>query len=191
MGTLFWTNTALAAGSMFTVYPTYPKENTSWIVRDVNKGSQYNEHLTIENLSEEEISLSILSKKTTGSPDNIQIEKTKTAEWIKPSVTEIKLGAKEKKQIDINISIPENAQIGEYQGAIIVNHQSTEKNQLNISTEIGNRFYLNITDNTNLMTNTFSPPNINLHLLLIFLSIAGILYGLPIKKLTSQLIKNE
>lgn len=190
MGSIFWANSALAAESMFTVYPTYPKENSNWIIRDVNRGNNYSEYLTLENLSEKEITLQITSRETSGTFENIKINKNAKAEWIQPSMNEITLSAKEKKNMEINIHIPEDAKIGEYQGAILVNNPTKTKDQFNISTEIGNRFYLNITDNKNLITNTFSPPNINLHLVLILLSIAGILYGIPIKKLTSQLIKN-
>jgi hypothetical protein len=189
------TNTVFASESTFTIYPTYPTENSTWIVRDVNPNQNYKEYLTLENLSNESIQINLAFHKTSGTKENITIQEEtnpgEEAPWIKPGANQVNLAPHAKKNIEINIAVPTNITNGQYQGAIMATLSPNKGEGLQISTRIGSRIYLNITTNQELQANTLAPPNNSLHILLIVLSLMGIAFGTFPLRLTSHKVKHE
>lgn len=173
--------------SAFTTYPTKTINQDKWIVRDVNPGRHYREQITIENLSDENIELKIDIVESTGGRENIRLLENSTyqpiKQWIKSEQDIVKLSPFEKKNINLNIQVPGNQELGEYQAVALVSQTSEKSGNLKISTRIGNRIYLNVTDQKILQTNTFNseinPPQITL----IILSLIAITYSfMPAKK---------
>lgn len=173
--------------SAFTTYPTKTINQDKWIVRDVNPGRHYREQITIENLSDENIELKIDIIESTGGRENIRLLENSTyqpiKQWIKPEQDIVKLSPFEKKNINLNIQVPGNQELGEYQAVALVSQTSEKSGNLKISTRIGNRIYLNVTDQKILQTNTFNSEINPPQLTLIILSLIAITYSfMPAKK---------
>ncbi len=191
VGTLLLTPLVQAAAPVFTTYPTHTSDRSKWINRDVNPGENYQENLTVENLSDQPIKLNIKIVESTGSKDHIKLLEDvpyqNIGNWINPEFTEIKLKAKEKKSIKLNIQVPADTELGQYQSVALVSDLQSSDQQLQINTRIGSRIYLNVTNNSILQSNTFSPDIPILQLSLVILSLGGIIYGLlPSRKLVNQ-----
>ncbi len=188
-------NLAQAQSMSFTSYPSHTKNQNKWIIRDVNPGQSYREYLTVENLTDQPIDLEIKTVETSGSKEAIKLLENQPprniGNWLKPGTMKVSLGNKEKKEIPIDIIVPENTALGEYQGAILVSHLTENPSQLNLSTRIGNRIYLTVTDNPNLQTNTFSLQIENWQVIVIGLSLTGLVYGLRPQKMIKQPTRHD
>jgi uncharacterized membrane protein len=175
----------------FTTYPTNTVNQNKWIVRDVNPGHQYEENITVENLSNQPIELQLEVIESAGDRNNIRLLENQftssLSQWIKPEHNRIHLSALEKKDIALQFNIPANQKLGEYQAVALVSHSQKDADNLSISTRIGNRIYLNVTDKQVLQTNSFTPTINPAHWTLIILSIGGIIYGLlPLRQLNQK-----
>lgn len=179
---------------VFTIHPSRPLTTSNWIVRDVNPGKNYHETLTLENLSPETISLELTFKETSGTRDNIEIRENddfaNIGQWTSISPNQVTLSPHEKKNVDLLINIPPNVSSSEYQGAILAIHQQ-KKGEMNISTRIGTRIYLNVTNSEILSTNTAQPTNYSTSLLLCIISLAGLIYGFWPGQISRQTPKYE
>lgn len=176
--------------AVFTSYPSNTIDHNKWIVRDVNPGENYEEYLTVKNLSDKNIKVKLNTVETTGPKENIRVldnqEPKNIGNWIGLENQFIELQANQKKDLKISISIPEKAATGEYQAAVFATYTDESNRNLNTTTRIGNRIYLNVTNNHSLYTNTFS-PNINItQLSLIIFSILGIIISSVSLKLDNK-----
>jgi uncharacterized membrane protein len=179
------------ADNSFTTYPANRVNENKWIVRDVNAGHQYEENITVENLSERPIELRLEIIESAGDRNNIRLLENQysnsLSKWIKPEQSIIHLNPREKKDIILKLDIPTNQNLGEYQAVALVSHSQKNSDNLNISTRIGTRIYLNVTDQKILQTNSFNPSINPGHWTLIILSIGGIIYGLiPLRQLNQK-----
>lgn len=179
------------ADNSFTTYPANRVNENKWIVRDVNAGHQYEESITVENLSERPIELRLEIIESAGDRNNIRLLENQysnsLSKWIKPEQSIIHLNPREKKDIILKLDIPTNQNLGEYQAVALVSHSQKNSDNLNISTRIGTRIYLNVTDQKILQTNSFNPSINPGHWTLIILSIGGIIYGLiPLRQLNQK-----
>lgn len=181
-------------GPVFTTYPSNTANHNKWIVRDVNPGEKYEEYLTIKNLSDKNIEVKLKTVETSGSKEEIRILDNLTPKnignWINLENQTVQLKANEKKEIKITLAIPEEVQSGEYQAAVFATYTDKLNNNLNTTTRIGNRIYLNVTNNQSLYTNTFNPKINITQIGLIVLSLIGIIISsvslkLENKKITS------
>lgn len=171
----------------FTTYPSYTQKGDNWLVRDVRPGESYREFITLENLSSETIILKIEIIESTGQKPQITLLENQPAAnaglWIVAETEEIALNASEKRIVGLDITIPKAVDAGEYQAVALVSENPGTDQPIGISARIGTRIYLNVTGAADLRSNTLAPPNNNLHIALIILSVAGIIYGtLPHKQ---------
>ena len=178
---------ACAEAGTFTTFPSHSVDHSSWIVRDVNPGGTYQEFITLQNLSNQNITLEIEIMESSGNQENIKLLENLPLEtvglWIKPEINKINLKAKEHRQIKFEIQVPSDTVPNEYQAVALVSEQGNSENPIKIQTRIGNRFYLNVTNSNDLKTNTFTPNNHELQIGLIILSLGGLVYGfMPSKK---------
>lgn len=166
------------SGAVFTAYPSHTVNHNKWIVRDVNPGEKYEEYLTIKNLSNKNISIKLNTFETSGTSENIKILENETpkniGKWIGLENQTVELKANEKKEVKIILSIPNQAAIGQYQAAVFATYTEESSKNLKTTTRIGNRIYLNVTNDTSLYTNTFNPKINPLQLSLIIFSSIGI-----------------
>lgn len=188
---LFIPSIVLAETGVFTTFPSYSTDHSTWIVRDVNPGGKYEEYITLENLTENKITLEISMIESSGDKSNIQLlekkDPKKAGLWITPGTNIVELNGQEHRQIKLNINIPGDAKPGEYQAVAMVTEKKPDNQRFRINTRIGNRIYLNVTLSNDLKTNTFIPDNYALQTGLIILSLGGILYGTwPLKKHTKK-----
>ena len=164
---------------IFTAYPSNTGNRNKWIVRDVNPGDKYEEYLTIKNLSDKKIHVQISSVETAGSETEIQILDNQPAQnigkWINLEETSIEIGAYEKKQVKIVFAIPAETPLGEYQAAVFATHTNRTATNLNMTTRIGTRIYLNVTNNKILHSNVLALPINGAQLVLIIFSLLGII----------------
>ncbi|MBD3270698.1 hypothetical protein GF376_04175 [Candidatus Peregrinibacteria bacterium] len=185
---LLMTQTAIVSAQVFTTYPSKPYQgNKQWIVKNVNLGKNYQEKITVRNLTERTISLTLEFKESTGTKENFKIieheEFKSIGNWINFETYEIQLKPFEKKQIEMDIKIPKTAREKEYQGVILITHTDKAQNsKMNIATRIGNRVYLNVTKNSELQTNITNLTVTPLQISLILIALAGIAYGIKKNK---------
>ena len=177
-------------GAVFTSYPSNTADHNKWIVRDVNPGEKYEEYLTIKNLSDKKIEIKLNTVETSGSKEEIRILDNQTPKnignWINLEKETVELNANEKKEVKIVLAIPSQVQLGEYQAAVFATYTDHLSNNLNTTTRIGNRIYLNVTNNQSLYTNTFNPKINITQLALIIFSIIGIIISSVSLKLENK-----
>ncbi len=188
---LIGAQTLLAQEIPFTTFPTHTENHNKWIIRDVNPGSSYDESITVKNLSDYTISLKLETIEFSENGEKINLREGVPPEdigkWISFNEQKLSLQPHEKKELSLKISIPEKTALGKYQAAVMVSHSSGEEGQLNLSTRIGNRIYLNVTDSKLLQTNTVNYWNPSLQIFLILASLLGLYYGLKPEKTVKSL----
>lgn len=191
IGLLLCAPLAQASSAVFTTYPSHTLNNNKWIIRDVNPGQSYQEEITAENLQNYPITLTLQVIESSGSKENIRLLENQPNQnignWIQPEINSIDLAAHQKQNIKINIIIPNKTELGEYQAVILTTNTDKNKGNLNIATRIGNRIYLNVTNNPILQTNIFSTNISVIQITFITLSVIAILYGIrPNKRPADQ-----
>ena len=178
--------TAGAQEAVFTTFPSYSTDHSTWIVRDVNPGKNYVEYLTLQNLTEIPVTLEIAIIESSGDQNNIKLLENTAPQhaglWIRPEPDTVTLQGGEKQQIRLSINVPANTTPGDYQAVAMISPKNHDDRQIKINTRIGNRIYLNVTESNQLYSNTFVPENHALQIGLIIASLGGIIYGfLPVK----------
>lgn len=191
---LISTQVAMAAAgeNLFTTYPSFTKDRNKWIIRDANPGQQSEDYLTLDNLSDQTITLSLTVKELSGTKTQPQIIENQNLQnignWTKLENNQVTLSAHQKSQVKVIIQVPENAQLGSYQEVVLVSHVQQQTSDLNVATRIGDRIYLNVTDQKNLQANTQNLNVTPLQLALIILASLGIIASLSVPVKTK--IKN-
>lgn len=186
-----------------TIYPTTPGQNNQqWIIESVRPGTTLTKSLTIENRSTTTQTIEIdfheaevTKTPSTNSSRTKEIKPTKTNEKFTPKLKEpyknignwitipeqkITLEANQKKQIDVSIKVPEQAEEQEYIGAFYATTHGNQNN-LKVVKKVGVRTYLTVDNHaTNpLQTNIFNqihPINIGLIIISLIGGIASITY---------------
>ncbi len=188
---LIWVSTSTANSPSFTSYPE-DISNGNWIIKNVNPGKNYYEKLIVKNLENETIQLNLKFNEFIENNKNIQLLENQKylniGNWISPTSQTIQLLPYETKRISFEIKIPKQTLEKQYQGAFLISKQLSQNNSFNINTRIGNRIYLNVTNNNLLENNIFNLPISKTNLLFIFISILMLGYSLFHSK---RLIKNK
>jgi uncharacterized membrane protein len=174
----------------FTIYPSYiHKNNKNWIILDLEQGSKKTDYVTIENLTDKKQSIKIEfkeAKEEEGSYLPIDNEPYKNLGlWIEISENIVTLNPNEKRKIPIEITIPNKANIDEYKGTILASKTEKNEQNLNITTRIGVRTYININKTNLLQTNIFTSSSYKsvFFFILSFIGVVGsILYSIINKK---------
>jgi hypothetical protein len=176
--------------AVFTTYPTNTEHHNSWIIKDVNPGQQQKESITVKNLTDQPIQLSISFREMEGDRQNAKIIENENfkniGNWIKLDQTSVNLAPNQSQKIGFTIQTPGDTKLGEYQGTILVSYFNNNQPPLNLVTRIGNRIYLNVTDSKILESNTTNLEITPLQIALIILSSLGIIYGLKNNKKSQQ-----
>jgi len=168
--------------AVFTTYPTNTINHNQWIIKDINPGQTQQESITIKNLTNQNITLNLSIKETSGNRENTkiieQLPYKNIGNWLKLEQSSINLSPLEIKNIPFTISVPTDTKLAEYQGTILVSYIDSNSSDLQIATRIGNRIYLNVTNNKDLQSNTINLFVSPLQIFLIIISALGLSYGL-------------
>lgn len=170
-------NTSNALSGDFTIYPTNSTEK--WVNQEMHPGESKKQLITLVNATNQEITLNLEFKNTLGTRDKIKIDelsKNQLRSWLSYP-NSVNLKPNEKKVIETNITIPENANTGDYQGVLLASYSQTTSDLLTINTKIGTRYYINVTPTSEIQSNIFNLPNINTQIALILMATIGLIYG--------------
>lgn len=190
--TLLTTQVAAASSdNTFTTYPSFTKHRNKWIVRDVNPGQTTEDYITVENLSDHSLTLDLNVKELSGTEEKPKIIENQNFQnignWTKLESNQLTLSAHQKSQVKIVFQIPENAPLGSYQEVVLASHTADQGTNLGVATRIGNRLYINVTDQKVLQANTQNLNVTPLQLTLIALASLGIIASLSFPAKTKNL----
>lgn len=133
------------------------KENPltkAWFIYTLNQGEIRNGKVDIANTSDKAIEARLYSVDavTTAdgafAPEPEDKEKKGVGVWTSLDVSELSLGPREKKTVDFTINIPNDAEVGDHMGAIIVQSKEVPEEMrgsgMRIATRVGARMYITI-----------------------------------------------
>ncbi len=145
----------------FTVYPTYMHGDSSrWIILDAVQGTTLRDFVTLENLTEQTQTISLVASEAEESETSYLIKDSANPDgllsWIKFDKTEYILEPGQKIKAPFEISVPASAAIMGHTGAILASQTSQNDHSLNIVTRIGVRLYLNVVAPGTPLQNTIS-----------------------------------
>lgn len=170
---------AQAATGDFTIYPSYMHGNSkSWILLDLEQGATITDYVTVENLTNEPQSLKlhvVEAEVQNGSfLLNEENEYQHLGNWTRLEEQMVKLQPNEKKKMPVHLSIPQNIDTQEYTATILASKTETNKQNINITTRIGVRMYVDVHEAQALGTNIFSSTAYTSTLFFIF-SLMGVI----------------
>ncbi len=124
----------------------------SWFIYGIPGGMDKKDSVTVENQGENPITLQVYAVDSTETSEgsfalkNESDPKYDVGSWVKLSVSEVTLGAKESKKIPFTITVPLNAEKGEHSGGIIFQTASPKKLEtkgmgINVVSRVGVRIY--------------------------------------------------
>ncbi|MEZ4087391.1 MAG: DUF916 domain-containing protein [Candidatus Gracilibacteria bacterium] len=154
---------AHAATGDFTIYPTYQHgDNTSWILLKAEQGQTTKDFVTIENLTNEPLSLNLEILDANDESGTFLLNQDPTKKnlsgWMSIGMDSIDLKPHEKKNIQVDFNIPDNAKTQEYKASILASKSEKNAQNILITTRIGVRVYANIVEPTMAQTNIFATP---------------------------------
>lgn len=166
-----------AATGDFTIYPSYMHgNNKSWLLLDLGQGETKTDYVTVENLTDTKQSLALNVVEATEKDGSFILTEGREAEhlgeWASLEQTTIELGPREKQQIPVEIAIPQNAKTANYKATILASKNERNAQNINITTRIGVRMYVDIHKPTTLGTNIFSSAAY-INSMFFFLSVMG------------------
>lgn len=152
---------ALAATGDFTIYPSYfHGESKSWLLLDLEQGETITESITLENLTEKPQTLELKVVEATGKNGSFSLienqEFKHLGNWTTLSQTNVQLDPYEKQKIPVEIIIPKNAEKMNYKASILASKTETNAQNINVTTRIGVRMYMDIHEPHALGTNIFN-----------------------------------
>ena len=152
-----------AATGDLTIYPTYKHgDNSSWIILDAEQGQTVKDSVTIENLTNQPLSLNLEifdAKDQSGTfLINEKPAEQELSTWMNIPANTVELQPHEKKTIPVEFMIPKNAQIHEYKASILASKSEKNAQNILITTRIGVRVYANVVEPTFAQTNIFATP---------------------------------
>jgi len=158
--TLMLVPAATASSGNFTIYPTYMHgNNDSWIILDAESGKKTTDAITLENLTNQKQTIYLEAKDATPTKDsfviNDQPASQVSSQWISFPQSEYTLEPKQKVQVPIEISVPQNIERKEYTNAILASQNNPGEN-VNIVTRIGIRTYINVIPPSTLQASTLN-----------------------------------
>ena len=133
------------------IYPNQSEWNLkneaskSWFIYTLKQEGIKKSKVDIKNDSDQLIDLKIYpvdavtTKDGSFAPQSEDATKDGVGTWIKLPITELSLNPKETKTIDFTITVPQNAEIGDHMGAIIIQNKKTAGTEKNTSVQVVNR----------------------------------------------------
>jgi len=182
MSTLFLILTnimpAIAQTGEFTIYPSFMHgDNKSWIIQNIEQSNNKTEYVTIENLTNKEETISLdLREATEENGSFLPMENHEYKNlglWINLPETVITLSPYEKRKTPLTISIPKNADPNEYKATILASKTTKDDQNINITTRIGVRIYINVKPTSAIQTNIFNTTKY-VDSVFFFLSLVGL-----------------
>lgn len=154
---------AHAATGDFTIYPSYMHgDNKSWLLLDLEQGETITDYVTVENLTGESQTLELNVVEATEENGSFLLTEEKEAEhlenWTALPQTIVELAPFEKQKIPVEITIPEKAQKTDYKASILASKTETNAQNIDITTRIGIRMYVDVHEPQALGANIFSSP---------------------------------
>ena len=139
-------------GAYPTTYDTSNPNTKSWFIYSLGANEKKNDSVTVENSSDQEVSAKVYAVDATITKDGAFAllqqteEKKDMGSWIKLSVSQITLKAKEKKEIPFTVTVPKYVSIGDHAGGIVfenINAKTDNQQGLNVNlvSRIGVRVY--------------------------------------------------
>lgn len=178
------TNPPGTPSAEFTAYPTYLHgDNKSWIIRQAEPGKSITDSVTVQNLTNKAITITLNVEEATEVNGTFTLKETAATDlglWTKLGTQSVELGPNEKKRIPVNIQIPSNAvEKSTYLGSVLAVKESVNDQNIKIVTRIGVRIYLDIVPPGTLETNIFNatPQNIFFFVFSLIGLLAAIFYN--------------
>lgn len=149
---------AVTSGSFGAAPSTYSDTDPrtrSWFIYTYSAGETRKDSVTLENKGSEPVTVKVYPADSTTTTDGAFALESETDErntigaWVKVSQNEVTISPNEKKDIPFTISVPKNAQKGDYSGGIVFentkpqNYQSKNMN-LEVVSRLGVRVYLTV-----------------------------------------------
>lgn len=126
----------------------------SWFIYTLELGEVKKGKVDIVNSSSESVEVkvypvdAVTTKDGAFAPQPEDREKIDVGAWIRLAESEVSLGPKETKTIDFTLKVPENAEVGDHMGAIIVQAKELPEvgggTVMRVVTRIGSRMYITI-----------------------------------------------
>jgi len=133
------------------IYPNQsewnPKNESSksWFIYTLKPEEIKKSKVDIKNDSDQSVDLKIYpvdavtTKDGSFAPQSEDVTKDGVGIWIKMPISELSLNPKETKTVDFTITVPQNAEIGDHMGAIIIQNKKTTGTEKNTSVQVVNR----------------------------------------------------
>lgn len=126
----------------------------SWFIYTLEPGEVKEGKVDIINTSDESVGVraypvdAVTTKDGAFAPQSEDREKINVGAWVVLAESEVSLEPKETKTIKFTIKVPENAEVGDHMGAIIIQSKelpgAVEVTGLRIATRVGARMYITI-----------------------------------------------
>lgn len=126
----------------------------SWFIYTLEPGEVKEAKVNVVNQSEEPVEVKIYpvdavtTKDGAFAPQSEDREKIDVGAWINMPTSELSLKPNETKVIDFTIKVPENAEVGDHMGAIIVQNKEIPKTEegtaMQVVNRVGARIYLTV-----------------------------------------------
>jgi hypothetical protein len=142
------------------VYPNASEWNEqsplskSWFIYALEPGEVKNAKVDVINQSSQSVDIKIYpvdavtTKDGAFAPQPEDAKKTDVGAWVSLPVSELSLGPNETKTIDFTIRVPENVEVGDHMGAIIIQGKEVpaaeEGTTMRVVTRVGARIYLTV-----------------------------------------------
>lgn len=154
---------AYAVTGDFTIYPSYMHRGSkSWILLDLKQGEAVTDYVTVENLTNEPQTLTLEVREATEETGSYLLvesnEYASIGNWIRLTEQSVALKPYEKKRVPVEIKVPQNADIKNYKASVLGSKTETNSQNINITTRIGVRMYVDVHEATPSQANIFASP---------------------------------
>ncbi len=126
----------------------------SWFIYTLEPGEIKEAKVNVVNLSEVPVEVriypvdAVTTKDGAFAPEPEDKEKVDVGAWTTISVSELSLEPNETKAVDFTLKVPENAEVGDHMGAIIVQNKEIPEAEkgtaMRVATRVGARIYLTV-----------------------------------------------
>lgn len=147
-----------ATGGALSIHPVAGEDDPDrpWFVYEFSPGTQHQDTLEITNLESETVTLRLYAADATTTKNGgfslhkFGQENSGVGNWVSLPFEQITLEPNETRQVDFVLTIPEQADVGEHLGGILVENVAPDRVeregdfQLNVVTRVGVRLYLTV-----------------------------------------------